>query len=41
VLGLRALDRADGNDYASGNYRIGEWCGDNVNALIEVRRALN
>ena len=26
---------AAGNDYANGNYRMGEWCADAVNSLLE------
>lgn len=28
VLGLRAMRLVDGNEYAVGNYRFGEWCAD-------------
>ena len=28
VLGLRALNLADGNKYAEGHYRMGEWCAE-------------
>lgn len=35
VLGLRALDRESGVEYAEGNYRLGEWFADSINALIE------
>jgi anhydro-N-acetylmuramic acid kinase len=34
VLGLRALDRTDGVEYGEGNYKMGEWFGDCVNALL-------
>ena len=35
VLGLRGLKLEDGNEYARGNYKMGEWCAENVNALLE------
>lgn len=34
VLSLRALDRTDGVDYGEGNYKMGEWFGDCVNAVL-------
>jgi hypothetical protein len=34
VLGLRALNREDGNDYAIANYRLGEWMADNALSLL-------
>jgi 1,6-anhydro-N-acetylmuramate kinase len=37
VLGLRALDRADGVDYAEGHYAMGEWFGDCVNAILNEK----
>jgi 1,6-anhydro-N-acetylmuramate kinase len=35
VLGLRAMRLEDGNEYAEGNYKFGEWIADRVNRLIE------
>jgi len=35
VLGLRAMNRTDGNDYAIGNYTMGEWCAKHALQLIE------
>lgn len=35
VLGLRALNRLDGNEYAVANYRMGEWMADNALALLD------
>jgi len=35
VLGLRALNREDGNEYAIANYRMGEWMADNALALLD------
>jgi anhydro-N-acetylmuramic acid kinase len=34
VLGLRAMNRPDGNDYAVANYRLGEWFADAVNNVL-------
>lgn len=34
VLGLRALNRPDGNEYAIANYRLGEWMADNALVLL-------
>ena len=28
VLSLRGLKLEDGNEYARGNYKMGEWCAD-------------
>ena len=35
VLGLRAMNRVDGNDYAEGNYAMGEWCASAINGLLD------
>ena len=35
VLGLRALNRADGNDYANANYKLGEMMADNALSLLK------
>ena len=35
VLSLRGLKLEDGNEYARGNYKMGEWCAENVNALLK------
>ena len=35
VLGLRSLALTDGNDYARGNYTMGEWMADNALALLK------
>lgn len=35
VLGLRAMRLTDGNEYAVGNYRFGEWCADRALQLLE------
>lgn len=35
VLGLRALDREDGVEYAEGNYRLGEMFAKAVNSCLE------
>jgi anhydro-N-acetylmuramic acid kinase len=35
VLRLRTLGCEDGNDYAEANYKMGEWMGDNANALLK------
>ena len=35
VLGLRAMNRTDGNDYAIANYRLGEMMADNALALLK------
>jgi anhydro-N-acetylmuramic acid kinase len=35
VLGLRSLALEDGNDYARGNYIMGEWMADNALALMK------
>ncbi len=34
VLGLRAMRLENGNEYAEGNYKFGEWCAKRVNDLI-------
>ena len=36
VLGLRAMNRADGNDYAIANYKLGEMMADNALALLRT-----
>merc|ERR1712205_232083 len=35
VLGLRAMRLENGNEYAEGNYKFGEWFADNALALLE------
>jgi anhydro-N-acetylmuramic acid kinase len=35
VLGLRAMRLEDGNEYAEGNYKFGDWIADRVNRLID------
>ena len=35
MLGLRALDRPDGNEYALANYKLGEWMADRALALLD------
>jgi 1,6-anhydro-N-acetylmuramate kinase len=35
VLGLRAMRLEDGNEYAEGNYKMGEWCANAANSLLE------
>jgi len=35
VLGLRAMRLTDGNEYAIGNYRFGEWFADRALRLLE------
>jgi anhydro-N-acetylmuramic acid kinase len=32
---LRAMNLEDGNEYAKGNYRFGEWCADRALQLLE------
>jgi len=34
ILSLRAMRLEDGNGYAEGNYKIGEWCADRIEQLI-------
>jgi len=38
VLGLRALDRPDGVEYAEGNYKLGDWFADAVNNVLEENK---
>lgn len=35
VLGLRAMRLENGNEYAEGNYKFGEWCADRALQLLE------
>ena len=35
VLGLRAMRLEDGNDYAKGNYEMGEWMANAANNILE------
>eukprot|EP00519_Triparma_laevis_P013394 CAMPEP_0182490054 /NCGR_PEP_ID=MMETSP1321-20130603/34_1 /TAXON_ID=91990 /ORGANISM="Bolidomonas sp., Strain RCC1657" /LENGTH=1079 /DNA_ID=CAMNT_0024692183 /DNA_START=288 /DNA_END=3527 /DNA_ORIENTATION=+ len=35
VLGLRAMRLEDGNEYAEGNYKFGDWCAQRVNDLLD------
>jgi hypothetical protein len=34
VLGWRAMRLENGNDYAEGNYLMGEWCAEAINSLL-------
>ena len=34
VLGLRAMRLENGNEYAEGNYKFGDWCAGRVNDLL-------
>ena len=34
MLGLRAMRLEDGNEYAEGNYKFGEWFAKRVNDLL-------